>query len=151
MHLPNRYPQRMSRCSYHALPSFQPLSAYASFFIPYPAIPIFQSIIMLTRSQPNATTEIHPRIIRPKSTHPSQNRFPAPRARRENARRLWSIHQTDSPPQSGITRPGFRFLAESMRPHLSSHSLPGLLNLTFHGSSKAENLSHSPFYQQASP
>src|SRR6266536_6038710 len=51
-------------------------------------------------------------------------------------------HETVCPPQSGIFSPGFSTLPGSIRPHLSSHDLPGLLNMTFHGSSKASNLSH---------
>lgn len=45
-----------------------------------------------------------------------------------------------APPQSGILSPGLRLRFTSIRPHLSSHSFPGSLKLTFHGSSNAENL-----------
>lgn len=53
------------------------------------------------------------------------------------------LDETVFPPQSGILTPGFSFLARSINPHLSSHSFPisGSLNLFFHGSSKASNLS----------
>lgn len=45
-----------------------------------------------------------------------------------------------TPPQSGILTPGLRLRFTSMRPHLSSHSLPSSLKKIFQGSSKAENL-----------
>lgn len=48
--------------------------------------------------------------------------------------------ETVLPPQSGILRPGFNLRAGSIRPHLSSHSCPGVLYMTFHGSSNASNL-----------
>lgn len=44
------------------------------------------------------------------------------------------------PPQSGIFNPGFNFRPGSIKPHLSSHSLPGVFKVTFHGSSNASNL-----------
>lgn len=44
------------------------------------------------------------------------------------------------PSQSGILRPDLTLRAESIRPHLSSHSLFFSLNSIFHGSSKASNL-----------
>lgn len=44
------------------------------------------------------------------------------------------------PSQSGMVTPFFRFRSTSMRPHLSSHSLPFVLYVIFQGSSKAENL-----------
>lgn len=46
-----------------------------------------------------------------------------------------------APPQSGILTPSLRLRLTSMRPHLSSHSLPFSLYWIFHGSSNAENLS----------
>lgn len=45
-----------------------------------------------------------------------------------------------APPQSGILTPSLRLRFTSMRPHLSSHSLPFSLYWIFHGSSNAENL-----------
>lgn len=48
---------------------------------------------------------------------------------------------TVRPPQSGMTRPGFKFRPGSISPHRSSHSWPGVLNMTFQGSSNASNLS----------
>lgn len=47
------------------------------------------------------------------------------------------------PPQLGMVNPGFKFRPGSIKPHLSSHSLPGVLRLCFHGSSKASNLERS--------
>ena len=46
------------------------------------------------------------------------------------------------PPQSGIETPFFILRFTSMRPHLSSHCSSSVLKMTFHGSSKASNLSH---------
>jgi hypothetical protein len=43
------------------------------------------------------------------------------------------------PPQSGILTPLLRLRLTSMRPHLSSHSLPGALKEIFHGSSNISN------------
>lgn len=44
------------------------------------------------------------------------------------------------PSQDGIFRPGLILRAASINPHLSSHACPGVLNMTFQGSSKASNL-----------
>jgi hypothetical protein len=53
---------------------------------------------------------------------------------------LLYVEGNDLPPQSGILMPGLRLRLMSMRPHLSSHSLPFVLYWIFHGSSNAENL-----------
>lgn len=58
----------MPRCSYHALPSFQPLSAYASLFIPYltchPNLPVHHDAHPLStrRNDTNPPTHNTPQI-----------------------------------------------------------------------------------------
>lgn len=68
--------------------------------------------------------------------------------RRENAKLDADARKTNNPKsqdtvwpeQSGMVTPFLRLRLTSMRPHLSSHSLPFSLKMIFHGSSKAENL-----------
>lgn len=56
--------------------------------------------------------------------------------------RAWA-YETVLPSQDGILRPGLILRAASISPHLSSQALPGVLNCTFQGSSKASNLAIS--------
>lgn len=104
------------------------------------------------KSQPLLHTRTQParEIKKNKKKRPDQTRPPANKRtinKKKNKKNTKPL-LVPKPPQTnqlthvhvGITSPFFRSRFTSIRPHLSSHSFPGVLYTTFHGSSNAENL-----------